>query len=201
MALLFRVGISTLLCSAAGLVFVASHDADARDHRPAADRSTRASVILPPNKAVGKASAGRDVFRFETFGNEKFWTDAMRMPKGILDAKVTPIQALKAGLMIDVDAIPKDMQERLAAELKSDMSPQQAPMLNDVMTTVKLIEANAVIGMVPKDTNGDGRIDIASGDKVGVSCALCHTITDKSAYDMPGAGAIGRRIDGLRTWH
>jgi hypothetical protein len=106
MALLFRVGISTLLCSAAGLVFVASHDADARDHRPAADRSTRASVI-PPNRAVGKASAGRDVFRFETFGNEKFWTDAMRMPKGILDAKVTPIQALKAGLMIDVTPSPR----------------------------------------------------------------------------------------------
>ena len=58
----------------------------------------------------------------------------MRMPKGILDAKVTPIQALKAGLMIDIDAIPKDMQEKLAAELKTDMSLDRAPMLNDVMT-------------------------------------------------------------------
>ena len=98
--------------------------------------------------------------------------------------------------MIDIDAIPKPMREALAAELKTDLSPQKAPLLNDVMTTVKLIEANAVIGLVPKDSNGDGRIDIASGDKVGLSCALCHTITDKSVYDMPGAGAIGRRIDG-----
>jgi hypothetical protein len=39
----------------------------------------------------------------ETFGNESFWNDAMCMPKGILDAKVTPIQALKAGLMIDIE--------------------------------------------------------------------------------------------------
>jgi cytochrome c2 len=191
-SILLRSNISILLCSAAGLVFVASHDADAQVPRLASTRE----IAIPLNKGVGRVEAGRDVFRFETFGNEKFWTDAMRMPKGILDAKVTPIQALKVGLMIDIDAIPKDMQEKLAAELKTDMSPQMAPMLNDVMTTVKLIEANAVIGMVPKDSNGDGRIDIASGDKVGVSCALCHTITDKSVYDMPGAGAIGRRVDG-----
>lgn len=31
-------------------------------------------------------------------------------------------------------------------------------MLHDVKTTVMLIEANAVVGMVPKDSNGDGRI-------------------------------------------
>ena len=190
-----RTSASALLCSAAALMFFTASDGNAQGSRTSSEPSSRLKVI-PFNKAVGRAPAGRDVFRFETFGNEGFWTDAMRMPKGILHAKVTPIQALKAGLMIDIDAIPKDMQEKLAAELKSDMSQQQAPMLNDVMTTVKLIEANAVIGMVPKDTNGDGEIDIASGDKVGVSCALCHTITDKSAYDMPGGGAIGHRIDG-----
>ena len=120
----------------------------------------------------------------------------MRMPQGVLAAKVTPLMALKVGLMVDIDAVPRAMREALGRELKTDLSPQQAPLLNDVMTTVKLIEANAVIGIVPKDTNGDGRVDIASGDKVGISCALCHTATDKSVYDMPGAGSIGRRIDG-----
>jgi cytochrome c2 len=189
-----RGAIPVLLCSTAALVFLSAGDGRAQSSSPIAASPSAASI--PFNKGVGRAIAGREVFRFETFGNESFWTDAMRMPKGILDAKVTPIQALKAGLMIDIDAIPKDMQEKLAAELKTDMSLQQAPMLNDVMTTVKLIEANAVIGMVPKDTNGDGKIDIASGDKVGVSCALCHTVTDKSVYDMPGGGSIGHRIDG-----
>jgi len=61
---------------------------------------------------------------------------------------------------------------------------------------VKLIEANAVVGLVPKDSNRDGRIDLASGDKVGVSCAICHTVSDKSVYEMPGKGSIGKRIDG-----
>lgn len=31
--------------------------------------------------APGNAQADRDVFRFETFGNEGFWTDAMRLPQ------------------------------------------------------------------------------------------------------------------------
>ena len=77
-----------ILCSAAIVIFAAVSGADARETRSAPAHSTRAGVN-PPNKAVGRASAGRDVFRFETFGNEGFWTDAMRMPKGVLDAKVT----------------------------------------------------------------------------------------------------------------
>ncbi|MDQ3774093.1 MAG: hypothetical protein M3461_06850, partial [Pseudomonadota bacterium] len=144
----------------------------------------------------GNAEAGRDVFRFETFGNEGFWTDAMRMPQGMKDAKVTPIDALKAGVTVDVEAIEPSLRTALAKELKTGMSPQNAPLLNDPMTTMKLIEMNAVVGIVPKDSNGDGRIDLASGDKVGLSCAICHTISDKSVFDMPGAGSIGKRLDG-----
>ena len=192
---LLAMGCASSVVTLAQDIVVARHDI----HRGKPSRHPTPSAaprIIPFNKAVGDANAGRDVFRFETFGNESFWTDAMRMPKGVLDAKVTPLDALRIGLMINIDAVPQTMREPLAAELKSDLSLAQASMLNDVMTTVKLIEANAVIGIVPKDSNGDGRIDIARGDKVGVSCALCHTITDKSAYDVPGAGAIGRRIDG-----
>ncbi|MBA3727337.1 MAG: hypothetical protein H0W86_13125 [Armatimonadetes bacterium] len=39
-------------------------------------------------------------------------------------------------------------------------------------------------------------MDITRGDKVGASCALCHTVTDGSAFNMPGGGSIGRRQDG-----
>ena len=38
-----------------------------------------------------------------------------------------------------------------------------APHLNDVATTVALVNANAIIGVVAKDSNGDGRIDIMNG--------------------------------------
>src|SRR5690348_12464548 len=32
----------------------------------------------------GDAARGRDVYRYETFGNEGFWTDALRLPQGII---------------------------------------------------------------------------------------------------------------------
>ncbi|MDQ3010778.1 MAG: hypothetical protein M3X11_08770, partial [Acidobacteriota bacterium] len=156
---------------------------------PASDKN-------PNPHQTGNAAAGREVFRFETFGNEGFWTDAARLPKGLTDAKFTPKQALEAGLQVDIDAINPAMRKAMEAELKTDLSPQRAPMLNDPKTAVALINANAVVGVVPKDTNGDGKMDIMKGDKVGISCAICHTITDKSVFNLPGGGSIGRRVDG-----
>ena len=35
-----------------------------------------------------------------------------------------------------------------------------------------------------------------NGDKVGIACTICHTITYKSVFDMPKGGSIGRRVDG-----
>nr|GFD54839.1 hypothetical protein [Tanacetum cinerariifolium] len=92
--------------------------------------------------------------------------------------------ALKAGVNFDVEAMPADLRAALASEVKTDHSPAKAPRLNDPATLDALVKANAVIGMVPK------------GAKVGVTCALCHTITDKSMYELTGQGTIGKRIDG-----
>lgn len=184
---------ATLLTSVALAIVMISPQQGSRGF--AAELQTRTEGTANA-RIFGRAGPGRDVFRFETFGNEGFWTDAARVPKGMADAKVTPLDALKTGLLFDIDAVPKAMRDTMVSELKTDLSPRNAPTLNDPLATVKLIEANAVVGIVPKDTNGDGKIDIAQGDKVGVSCAICHTITDKSIYEMPGAGSIGRRIDG-----
>ncbi len=176
----------------------------------ACNRSKEAARVKTPHAAsdgpginenpnphqTGNAAAGRDVFRFETFGNEGFWTDAARLPKGMIDAKFTPKQALEAGLQVDIEAVDPAMRKIMEAELKTDMSPQNAPALNDPKNTVALINANAVVGVVPKDSNGDGKLDIMNGDKVGIACTICHTITDKSVFDLPQGGSIGRRVDG-----
>ncbi|WP_240543558.1 hypothetical protein [Spirosoma foliorum] len=37
---------------------------------------------------------------------------------------------------------------------------------------------------------------VPKGGKVGVTCALCHAITDQSMFALPGKGSIGKRIDG-----
>lgn len=150
----------------------------------------------PNPHQTGDRTRGMDVFRFETFGNENFWTDAMRLPAGIVRARVTPIDALKLGLSVNIDALPPTVQEVIAAEVKTDLSPSSAPTLNDPATTIALLNANAVIGVVVKDTNGDGRLDVRDGDKVGLSCASCHAITDNSVFALREGGSIGREVDG-----
>ncbi len=148
----------------------------------------------------GNQQSGKEVFRFETFGNEGFWTDAVRVPKGIVAAKVTPLMALKLGLSVDVDALDAATKQAVGKELKADPSGATSKLFNDPKTTIALLNANAVIGMVVKDSNGDGKLDVASGDKVGVSCAICHTITDGAVLNLPTGGSIGHRQDG-RTNH
>lgn len=145
----------------------------------------------------GNRDRGKTAFRFETFGNEGFWTDGAQLPQGIVAAGLTPTQALAAGLSVNVDALDEATKTAVANELATQGT--NGPLLNDPQTTIALINANAVIGVVAKDTNGDGEIDVAAGDKVGVSCALCHAITDGAVVASPGnlgGGSIGAQIDG-----
>jgi len=137
-----------------------------------------------PQKA-GDPREGRDVFRSETFGNEGFWTDAVRLPQGIAAAGVTPLQALQLGLQVDSDMVDPATKAELGRELAADPSGRSSRLLNDPAVTAKLVMAGAIIGMAPK------------GDKVGTSCALCHTMTDASVMRVPEGGSIGSRIDGL----
>lgn len=146
---------------------------------------------------TGNARSGQTVFRQETFGNEGFWTDAARVPQGVTAAKVTPLQALQLGLSVNVDALDAATQQTVTADLKADPTGRNSALLNDPQTTVKLVNANAVIGLVAKDSNGDGVINVANGDKVGVSCALCHAITNGAVLSLPNGGSIGREVDGL----
>ncbi len=151
----------------------------------------------PIQQQIGDSAAGKKVFRFETFGNEGFWTDALRLPAGVKAARVTPLKALELGLSVDVDMVDAATRKTLAEQLKADPSGRTSALLNDPDVTAKLINANAVIGMPVKDSNGDGVLDVNNGDKAGVACALCHTITDGSAFSLPNGGSVGHRRDGL----
>jgi cytochrome c2 len=153
--------------------------------------------VKPP---TGDRDSGKNVFRSETFGNEGFWTDAVRVPQGVAAARVTPIKALQLGLSVNADALDDATKKAVAADLKADPTGRTSKLLNDPGTTVKLVNANAVIGIVAKDSNGDGVIDVTKGDKAGISCALCHAITDGTVLNMRGGGSIGRELDG-RTNH
>src|SRR5262245_11325353 len=81
------------------------------------------SLSLPPGlsgprsapfaDALRMVAEGRFSFRFDTFGDEAFWGDTLRLHEAL--AKTTPRDALALGLKVDVDALPR----QLAADLKA----------------------------------------------------------------------------------
>src|SRR4029079_6122550 len=61
---------------------------------------------------------GRQIFRFDTFGDEAFWTDVLKINQAISGSKlggvgpgVSPATALAVGLKVDVEALPPQIQE------------------------------------------------------------------------------------------
>jgi len=154
---------------------------------------------------VGDVTLGQQTFRFETFGNEGFWTRVLQLPQGMKEAGVTPLMALSLGISVDIEKVPPAMKTVIAAELKTDLSPANAPALNSPATTEALLEANAIVGVAARNvTTLNGKLDINdadvyAGESVGVTCAFCHSITDGSVY-KPAAGkrggTIGKRVDG-----
>jgi len=143
-----------------------------------------ARPILPKPMKMGDFERGRSVFRFETFGTEGFWTDAVRLPQGMAKQKFTVVSGLREGMHFDADAMPPKLRRGIEQEVHGDLSPERARLMNDPSIFAQLVRENAVIGMVER--NG----------KRGITCALCHTITDNSVFAMGDKGSIGRRVDG-----
>src|SRR5581483_11790475 len=56
---------------------------------------------------------GQRVFRFDTFGDEAFWTDTLRMHQVV--QTVSPRTALAVGLKVDADALPPALVAQLTA--------------------------------------------------------------------------------------
>jgi mono/diheme cytochrome c family protein len=121
---------------------------------------------------------GKTIFRFDTFGNEVFWTDTARLHE-VLRASVSPNLALQVGLKVDSDTLP--------ASVKSALQAGQVD-LADPATTITLLKLGAVVGVVGTVQTVNGRDTLT---RVGLTCAICHSTVDNSF--APG---IGRRLDG-----
>jgi len=121
---------------------------------------------------------GRQIFRFDTFGDEAQWTDTLRMHE-VISAAVDPVTALSVGLKVDAEALPAAVVDGIRNGTVDLKSPA---------TTIALLKLNAVVGV-------KGTVETVNGKdalvRVGVTCALCHSTVDNSF--APG---IGKRLDG-----
>jgi hypothetical protein len=126
-----------------------------------------------PSEAVassGLVADGQRIFRFDTFGDEQFWTDTLRLHE-VVEKTVDPTTALTVGLKVDADVLPPGTLKKV--DLKSPA------------TTVALLKMNAIVGL---QATVDSNNHIT---RLGVTRALCHSTVDNSV--MPG---IGHRKDG-----
>src|SRR5688572_10526378 len=123
------------------------------------DEGVEAAALDPALVREGKA-----IFRFETFRDQTFWTDTLKLHR-VIRTSVSPAAALGLGLKVDVLALPASVKRALR---RGEVD------LDDPATTVTLLKLGAVVGLVGKvDENG-------LLTRVGTTCALCHSTVDNS---------------------
>ena len=129
---------------------------------------------------------GQNIFRYWTFGDEQQWTDNLQM-NSVIESAVDPVTALSVGLKVDMNALP--------AAVVNGVLDGSIP-LDDPQTTLALIQLNAVVGI--KGTVSTGSDDKLHLDRVGTTCALCHSTVDNAGHaanaNIPEG--IGHRLDG-----
>ena len=174
LATLTAAGVVLLVCA---VIFNGTRAAfSARTSPPSGDAYQATSA----NKLFRQ---GRQIFRYDTFGDQAFWGDALQLHKAIEGAKlggvgkgVSPKTALALGLKVDSAALPAS----LVAAIKAGKVDLTSP-----ATTLALLKLNAVVG--------DHAFFNSSGSlsRIGLTCAVCHSTVDNSF--APG---IGKRLDG-----
>ena len=128
-----------------------------------------------PTTDPGLIVQGKTVFRQDTFGDETFWTDTLRLHE-VIATGVSPRTALSVGLKVDMEALPQAVVDGIRNGQVD---------LDDPATTVTLLKLGAVVGVI-------GQVDASNHlTRVGVTCALCHSTVDDAF--APG---IGHRLDG-----
>ncbi|MDB4937133.1 MAG: hypothetical protein JWP87_4105 [Labilithrix sp.] len=151
---------------------------------PAGDAQKPPAPLDPISASAQKMiDEGRHTFRYDTFGDEAFWGDTLKLhravegsAKGGVGGGVSPKTALAVGLKVDVDALPASAIEA---------AKQGTLDLDSVDTTLTLLQLDAVVGV-------KGFFDSSKNlTSMGIQCALCHSTVDDSF--APG---IGHRRDG-----
>jgi len=158
-------------------------------------KAEKSSTPLAPFDHTVNANAkelvadGRQIFRFDAFGDEDFWGGTLHLHKAVEGARLggvgpglSPATAAAVGLRIDVDALPEPIVSAIKAGQMN---------LNEPAVTLALLKLNAVVG-ISGVFNADGTLKT-----MGIQCALCHSRVDNS-FSAPGIpeGVIGHRLDG-----
>src|SRR6516225_743042 len=167
----------------AGVIVVVAWSLWAQSKKASSQATPSANDQTISNYAQQMLIQGKEIFRYDTFGDEAFWGDALHLHQAIAGEKqggvgtgVSPKTALAVGLKVDVDALPASLVDQLKAGKVN---------LDDPATTLALLKLNSVVG-VTGHFNSQGKLV-----SMGIQCAFCHSTVDDAL--VPG---IGHRLDG-----
>ncbi len=125
---------------------------------------------------------GRDVFMYETFGNESFF-GAIGLHEVLNN--VDPVTAVSLGAQVDLTRVPAEI---VAVMLGDDLDAKDAALADPAITRA-LIKADAVIGV--KGVYDDPASDVMSA--VGLTCSLCHVNAAPTEFEL-NAGTVALPI-------
>lgn len=178
-----------LAVASSGLLSTACGDDAVDPHAGARGGGVNGETVGPLTASAASAELikeGQNIFRYWTFGDEQQWTDTLKM-NTVIESAVDPATALKVGLKVDMDALP--------TAVVNGVLDGSIP-LDDPQTTLALIQLNAVVGIKGTVTKGtDGKLHL---DRVGTTCALCHSTVDNAGHAANASipRGIGHRMDG-----
>jgi hypothetical protein len=154
----------------------------------AADATYRVTfrTLQKVDPASPAALRGFDVFMQETFGNEDFFTG---LGLAALLNQVSPLDVVPLGVQVDLAKVPAPIVDLMTG---SDLAAKDAGLASPA-TTVALVKAGAVVGVVDRSAPGDTTLT-----KVGVTCALCHQLVTPTTFQLT-AGAVALPIGNLRV--
>jgi hypothetical protein len=110
----------------AALVFTTVSSATLRSTSPSpqvqAPASAGAFDATIAQNAQRMIDEGRRIFRYETFGDEAFWGDQLKLHQAIVGQKLggvgpglSPKMALSLGLKVDAEALPAELVAQIKA--------------------------------------------------------------------------------------
>ena len=180
--LLVRI-IAVLVAATIAVVYSVDHSRAQRSDDLSRDQRAQGFDRQISDNAKKMMDEGKQIFRYDTFGDEAYWTGKLKLHQAIEGTKfggvgpgVSPKQALAVGLKVDMDSLPAELVEKIK---KGEVN------LDDPAITLTLVKLDSVLG-VKGTFNQDGSLKT-----VGLTCAVCHSTVDDAF--APG---IGHRLDG-----
>ena len=138
-----RYGLVALTAAAFAALTIGIDTAGSQEDESAASGST--IDALADTRAQQVLDSGRKIFRFDTFGDQAFWGDTLRLHQAIAGSRnggvgpgLSPEQALALGLKVDVNALPPQLQTNILNGRVDLTSPA---------TTLALLKLDAVVGV------------------------------------------------------